>query len=75
MTRAKLAEFCAAPWFGEWVTGAFGLFESEGGEELSRNAGAWVRYLIGEDKETREPVYRLCQVTGALLPRSPPALS
>lgn len=23
VTRTKLAEFCAAPWFGEWVTGAW----------------------------------------------------
>ena len=46
-------------------------------EELirGRNAGAWVRYLIGEDTETRQPVYRLCQVTGACLPVSPAELN
>lgn len=29
VTRAKLAEFCGAPWFGEWVTGAFLCFWAE----------------------------------------------
>ncbi|KAK4056008.1 RNA polymerase-associated protein rtf1 [Microbotryomycetes sp. JL221] len=44
VTRIKLSEFCNAPWFEEWVT------------------GAWVRCLLGVDQQSKQRIYRLCEV-------------
>jgi RNA polymerase-associated protein RTF1 len=60
--RTKLAEFCAAPWFEEWVKGKCPRFSRRADTCLpSVSAGAWVRFLIGPD-DRGQPTYRLCEV-------------
>ncbi|KAF5372598.1 hypothetical protein D9758_005224 [Tetrapyrgos nigripes] len=46
LTRGHLAKHCMAPWFEEYVK------------------GAWVRYLIGQEKSG--PVYRVCEIIGLI---------
>lgn len=65
--RTKLAEFCAAPWFEEWVKGTFD-FRFTTSLRLANDpyAGAWVRFLIGPD-DRGQPTYRLCEVLSTFL--------
>ncbi|KAK4697859.1 RNA polymerase-associated protein RTF1, partial [Phenoliferia sp. Uapishka_3] len=68
VTRSRLAEFCAAPWFESWVTGkrvtGFPFAPTEGSREAIISLGAWVRYSLGFNQDKGEVVYRLCQVDG-----------
>ncbi|EIW79650.1 plus-3-domain-containing protein [Coniophora puteana RWD-64-598 SS2] len=45
VSRDMLARHCLAPWFEDYVK------------------GAWVRYLIGNEKDG-QPVYRICEISG-----------
>lgn len=63
LPRRKLAEFWPKPWFAEFVKGGhpqprLGLSSAE------ICLGAWVRFSVGPDPDTKEIQYRLCEVTG-----------
>ena len=64
LTRNMLDKYCTAPWFEEYVQGERNFLLTTFDDFDDFCAGAFVRYLIGEDNG---PVYRICEVSSACL--------
>lgn len=62
ISRHQIVKHYYKPWFEEWITGIC----SSSRLTVCANVtlGAWVRYLIGADETTGEPIYRVCEVKG-----------
>ena len=63
VTRQQIMKNYHAPWFAEWITGKLWL-DGWSNDLIPMCLGAWIRYLIGNDDKTREPIYRICEVKG-----------
>lgn len=61
LSRDSLEKFCMAPWFEDFVKGLFIDVHAQTSLLMRcMYAGAWVRYLIGQ--QDGQPVYRMCEV-------------
>lgn len=66
LNRSQIAKYCMAPWFEEYVKGEPIHFAASCIRVNNMHAGAWVRYLIGNETNAPNspPVYRICEVSG-----------
>lgn len=73
LDRDSLAKHCLAPWFEDYVKGAFTtlIFVMHCSvyvvQHVDERIGAWVRYLIGQ--EGSQPIYRICEISSTLSTR------